>query len=83
LIISKSMPGWIAQTEALDADFDDVRTADQDRLAPFLLPAHLGGAQHALVFAIGIDDAHRLLGLREDRLHHQAGAEDEALSLSI
>ncbi len=44
---------------------------------------HLGGAQHALVFAFGED--HPLLGRRlgggEDGLHHEAGAEDEAVQL--
>ena len=45
-----------------------------------LLQHDLDRTQDALVLALGIDDAHRLgLGLREYRLHHEAGAEGEAL----
>ena len=45
---------------------------------PFL-DDDLRGAQHALVLALGIDHALRIgLRLREQRLHDEAGAEDEA-----
>ena len=51
------------QAEALDARLDDVRAADQDRLRDAFLDDRPGGAQHALVLALGVDDALRV-GLR-------------------
>ena len=76
----KSVPGLDLQAIALQADVDDVRTADQDRMRQPFLQHHLRGAQHALVLAVGIDDALGAgrLGGREDRLHHQPRAEHEA-----
>ena len=57
---------------------DHLAAADQDRLGQALVEHLLHGAQHALVLALGIDDA---LGIApralEHRPHDQAGAEDE------
>ncbi len=72
-----------AKAVALEARFDDLRTADKDRLGRILLQQNLGGAQHALVLAFGKDHA-LLLGLLrggEDRLHDEAGAPDETVEL--
>jgi len=46
-----------AQPVALQPDLDDMRAADQDRFGDAFLQHHLGCTQHALVLAIGIDDA--------------------------
>ncbi|MNU62081.1 hypothetical protein D3C71_512970 [compost metagenome] len=72
-----------AQAEALQARLDDLRTADEDRDAGAFFQEHLGGAQHALVFAFGKDDALLFGGFRgiEDRLHDEAGAPDETVQL--
>jgi hypothetical protein len=72
-----------AQSVALQAGLDDLRTADQDRLGDAFLEQHLRGAQHALVFAFGEDHALAFGILRrgEDRLHDEAGAEDKAVQL--
>ena len=70
------------QAEALEALLDHRRAADQDDLADLLLDDHLRGAQHALLLAVGEGDALPLPArLVDDRLHHEAGAEDEAVEL--
>ena len=80
---SKSRSRPDAQAVAFQPHVDHVRAADQDRLGDALFEHDLRGAQHALVLAVGIDDALglRALGDREDGLHHQARAEDEAVEL--
>ena len=72
-----------AQPVAFQSHVNDVWSADQDRLGDAILQHHLGGAEHAFVLAIGVDDAlgARHFGGGEHRLHHQAGAEDEAVQL--
>ena len=70
------------QAEALDAVADHLRPADQDRLGEALLQHHLRRPQHALVLALGIDHRlHRRARLGEQRLHDEAGAEDEPVEL--
>ena len=55
---------------------------DRDRNGEPFLQRDLGGAQHALVLALGIDHALGIgLRLLEQRLHQEAGAEDEAREL--
>ena len=74
--------GMDGQAEALDAVADHLRPADQDRLGEALLQHHLRRPQHPLVLALGIDHAlHRRARLGEQRLHDEAGAEDEAVEL--
>ena len=50
-------PGPDREAEALEPRLDHRRAADQERLGEPLLHDHLGGAQHALVLALGVDDA--------------------------
>ncbi len=69
-----------AQAEARQPRLDDARAPDQDRAADAVFQQHLRRPQHALVLAVGED--HALLRIardREDRLHHEAGAVDEAV----
>ena len=71
------------EAEALEPRLDHPRAADQDRARDLVLDDGLHRAQHALVLALGIDDALGvLLRLGEDRLHDEAGAEDEAVQRS-
>ncbi len=68
------------QPEPLDTRFDDGGAPDQDRVRNPLLQYHLGGPQHAFVFAVGKGNA-LVLPLRpvDDRLHHEARTEHEAI----
>ena len=76
----KILPGLDRETKALDPRFHHRRPPDQDRPRQLFLQHHLRRAQHALVLALGIDDAHRLgLCLGKHRLHHEAGTECKAL----
>ncbi len=69
------------QTETLDALGNDRRTPHQNGPGQMLVNHHAHGAQHALVLALGIDDAlfRRLLGDAEHRPHQRAGLIDELL----
>ena len=74
--------GLQAQAGLLDAHFDHVRTADQDRLGEAFVDHRLHRAQHALFFAFGVHDALRVgLGGREHRPHGQARVVHEVAQL--
>ena len=64
---------------------DDLRPADQQRPGDAFVDHHLRRAQHALVFAFGVDDAlGRTLGGSEHRLHRATRLVDElAQALAI
>ena len=67
-----------AQTEPLEPLPDHLGPAHQDRPGEPLVDHDLHGAQHALVLALGVNDApRRFLRRREQRLHDQAGVVDE------
>ena len=72
-----------ADAEAFQARLDNARATDQDRPRRPILQQNLRGPQHALVLALGEDDAVLLGALcgAEDRLHHKTGAPDEAVQL--
>ena len=58
---------------------DDLRTTDQNGMGDAFVDDDLRGTQHALVLALGEDDALvRALGGVEHRLHAGAGMIDEA-----
>ena len=68
------------QAVALKPRGDDVRPADEDGNREAFLQHRGGGAQHALVLAVGEDDAlGRAAGAAEHRAHDEAGVEDEAV----
>ena len=56
------------QPVALQPDVDDLRAPDQDRPGDAFLQHHLGGAQHALVLAVGIDDALGVVALADEKI---------------
>ena len=69
-----------AQPQFADAAFDHVRAPDQDRHGQAFVDHRLGGAQHAPRFALGEDDAPRVLfGPVEQRLHQGARTEHVAV----
>ena len=69
---------------ALEPRLDHGRAADQSRLGEPLFHDHLGGAQHALVLALGVDHPPRIgFRLGEKRLHDEAGAEHEAVEPAL
>ena len=68
------------QAETLGAARHDLRAADQDRRRQPFLQDDLRGAQHALVLALGVDDALAVRLCRgDDRPHDQAGAQHETV----
>jgi hypothetical protein len=72
------VPRANAQASRLDAARDLGGTPDQYRAGDALVANDLHRAQHPLVLALGEDDALGCcLGLREHRLHDQAGVIDE------
>ena len=74
------MPGLDRESEPLEPRLDHLRAANQDGPRHALFGQHLRGAQHALVFSVGIDDAYALsCALGDHRLHDEAGAKDEAV----
>src|SRR5690606_32308855 len=64
-----------------NAPGDDGRATDQDRTGQTFFDRRTHGVQHARIFAFGIDHPlvlrFDLLGLREHRLHDDAGGVDE------
>src|SRR5690606_34480340 len=68
------------QAHALDTLLDHIGPADENGLGHLLFEDDLGGPQHALVLAIREGDTLALLPRSlHHRLHHHAGAEDEAV----
>ena len=78
-----------AQAEFLDARQQHGGTAHQDGTRQAFVDDDLHGAQHALIFALGEDDAgfsaaaHDTLGRREQRLHEGARVIHELLQLFL
>ena len=68
-----------AQVGRFKAMLDDRRTTDQDRAGKFFFDHDLGGAQHALIFAFGKNDALALglAGGLENGTHADTGVIDE------
>ena len=62
------------QTEALNAHLDHVRAPNEDGVRDVFVDDHLRRAQHALLLALGVDNALRraLRGI-EHRLHNEPG----------
>ena len=76
---SKSRAGPHRQAKALEAAFDHLRTADENRLGDALLDDGLGRAQHPFILAFRVDHAlGASLGGLQHRLHDEAGTEHEA-----
>src|SRR4030095_4742077 len=69
--------GRNTQPEALEPRLDDGWPADQDRTREPFVDHDLYGAQHALLFALGVDDGlRRRLRGGGHRLYHQSGVVD-------
>ena len=79
------LAGLQLRADLRQAHLDHVRATDQDRLGDALFQRDLDRAQHALVLAVGIDDALRraLLRRREHGAHADAGVVDEFASFSL
>src|SRR5690606_13999913 len=76
------LAGDQAQAELLDAHLDDRRAAHQDGLRDLFVDDHLDSTQHALIFAVGVNDAFgRVFGLHEQRAHELTRVVDQAHEL--
>ena len=72
------------QLQRLAALLDHRSAADQHRMGQGFIHHRLYRAQHALILALGIDDAARIGACRlEHRAHQLAGAIDEFLQLAL